>query len=160
MSASASNPAAGSPEQGELHSHLFGMMVSQQANMALMFMGKMEAPGGDKVPKDLDTARIFISNLEMLQAKTRGNLEPGEEGFLKQMLMNVRMAYVEAVDQQSKGTSAQPAAAGQPTASAAPGPETSPASAEAPAQPQSDSQPTPGPGTPEPEHRPKFSKKY
>jgi len=37
--------------------------------------------------------------LEMLEAKTRGNLDRHEAALLKQTLMALRMAFVEAVEQ-------------------------------------------------------------
>jgi hypothetical protein len=47
---------------------------------------------------DLDTARLLIDQLEMLEVKTQGNLTGEERHLLKQNLMTVRMAFVEAVE--------------------------------------------------------------
>lgn len=101
---------------------LFAGLVMQQANMALMFLGRLPGPEGTPVPVDLDHARLFIDTLEMLAAKTRGNLAKDEEQFLQRTLTNVRMAFVDTV---AHGDSA-PAQPGTPAADA-PAPETPPA---------------------------------
>ena len=43
---------------------------------------------------------MFIDQLEMLEAKTKGNLSKQEDGLLKQALAAVRMSFVEAMDEQ------------------------------------------------------------
>ena len=47
---------------------------------------------------DLDAAQAFIAQLDMLEAKTQGNLSPDESALLKQSLTTVRMAFVQAVN--------------------------------------------------------------
>ena len=84
----------------------------------------------------------------MLEVKTKGNLDKREEGLLKQSLTAVRMAFVEAVDQEA----AQTPAGKETTASAS-----APPSASEPAK-----SPLAG-GTSadaESDSRKKFSKKY
>jgi len=120
---------------------LFAQLVMQQANMASMFLGKVAHPQTGQVVKDLDAARLFIDQLEMLEAKTKGNLDKDEAALLKQSLMNLRLAFVEAVEA---------APAEDKTAPAQTGPAPAPAtSAPAPAAPSE-----------EEEHRKKFTKKY
>jgi Domain of unknown function (DUF1844) len=138
---SENNPESASRE--EMLSALFGQLVMQQANMAAMLMGKVAHPDSGKTFKDIEAARLFIDELEMLETKTRGNLTQEEAAFLKQTLMNLRLSFVEAVE-------------------ASPPPEQ-------PQQPEAD-KPAPEPGkvTPAPgataagdeEHHKKFSKKY
>jgi len=136
---------AGAPGNTELHSALFAHLVMQQVNMALMFMGRLENPETGKAEtRDLDAAKMFIDMLEMLEAKTKGNRSAQEESLLKQSLMNVRMAFVEAVDEKAPSTAASAsAAASQSPPNAAP----------------ADSSGSAG-TSPGEEHRPKFSKKY
>ncbi|MBI3191762.1 MAG: DUF1844 domain-containing protein, partial [Pedosphaera parvula] len=71
-------PATGL-NRDERMSGLFASLVLQQTNMALMMLGKTPPPEGAEPFQDLDSARVFIDQLEMLQAKTRGNLSPDEE---------------------------------------------------------------------------------
>jgi hypothetical protein len=75
---------------------LFAHLIMQQTNMAMMLMGKTTHPEAGQIPKDLEAARLFIDQLEMLEAKTQGNLNKQESGMLKQALMSLRMAFVEA----------------------------------------------------------------
>jgi hypothetical protein len=88
-------------------SALFAHMVTQQANLAMMLMGKVAHPESGKTVRDLEAAQLFIDQLEMLQVKTKGNLSKNEEALLKQSLMNLRLAFVEAAD----SAEPQPAAA-------------------------------------------------
>jgi len=113
-------PGAGSRESAEfsredMMSALFAQMVMQQSNLALMLLGKAPHPESGQTIRDLDGAKLFIDQLEMLEAKTKGNLTHHEEGLLKQSLMALRLAFVEAVE--SPETPAQPKAA--PTAAPA-----------------------------------------
>jgi hypothetical protein len=118
----------------EAHAALFANLVLQQTNMALMFLGKIAGPDGKAAPKDLEAASLFIDTLEMLAAKTRGNLDAHEQEFIQQSLTTLRMYYVEAV-------SAPPAGG----------------AASAPVSPA----PAPATGAPAKEESPKrFSKKY
>jgi len=95
----------------EMQSALFAQLVMQQSNMALMLLGRRPHPETGQTLRDLDAARLFIDPVEMLEAKTTGNLNPQESALLKQSLMTLRMAFVDAVN--------EPAPAPAPTAPAA-----------------------------------------
>lgn len=142
-----------SPE--EFLSALFVNLIMQQTNMALMFLGKAPHPETGEVVQDFDTAKYFIDQIEMLEAKTKGNLNRKEDQILKQSLTMLRMAYVEAVGGKSSPIEA-PAAS--PSLVHAGAPTTAPKPAEAPL-----ANPTPAPlvssAAPE-ESRVKFTKKY
>ena len=145
-SASRQDPLAG-VSRADMMSGLFANMVLQQTSMTLMLLGKTPHPESGKTFHDPDAARMFIDQLEMLEVKTRGNLTPEEAGLLKQSLMTVRMAFVEAMDAADK-TPPQPeqaAPAGEPAKTAAP---------DQPAPP-----PAASPAAEE-ESRKKFTKKY
>jgi hypothetical protein len=80
----------------------------------------------------------------MLEVKTKGNLTKEEAGLLKQSLMSLRLAFVQAVEEpEQKKAQPQPAASPQTGENAAAGPTA------AASNPQ-----------PEEEQRKKFSKKY
>lgn len=98
----------------ELHAAMFAQMVMQLASTALVMMGRMPNPMTGKTETDLDAAQLFIGQLEMLEAKTRGNLSEDEQHLLKQNLMSVRMAFVQAV-QSGKAEPAKPEAAKPPS---------------------------------------------
>jgi hypothetical protein len=138
------NSAFNHPE--EMTTALFAQLILQQSNMALMLLGKVPHPESGQTYKDLEAARLFIDQLEMLETKTKGNLTKEESGLLKQTLMNLRLAFVEAVESSP-----------QPAKSSA---DTKPASAPAqPAEPGSSTATGSSPAAEE-EHRKKFSKKY
>jgi hypothetical protein len=86
----------------EKHTALFAQMVMQSASMALMFMGRTPNPVSGKTETDLDAARMFIEQLEMLEIRTKGNLTPDEQRLLKQNLMTVRLSFVQAVEEAGK----------------------------------------------------------
>jgi hypothetical protein len=138
-------PDSGSPEA--MRSALFAQMVLQQSSMATMLLGKTPHPETGQVIRDLEAARLFIDQLEMLEFKTKGNLNPEEAALLKQSLMSLRMAFVEAVDSSPAPAESRPAQA-SPPAGTAPAPEPAKAA------------PAPAPSVTEEEHRKKFTKKY
>lgn len=109
--------------QAQLHTAMFAQMVMQLSSTSLILMGRAPNPMTGKTESDLDAARLFIDQLEMLEAKTKGNLSPEEQHLLKQNLMTVRMAFVDAV----KSPKPEPAPAVTDTPAAAPAPESKPA---------------------------------
>jgi len=136
------------PTREEEFAFLFAQLVLQQSNMAMMLMGKLAHPENGKVIRDIEAARLFIDQLEMLEAKTKGNLTKEEETLLKQTLMTLRLNFVQSVE--------QPASPEKPKEKSEASSSASPGSSENPAPPE-------GQGTPsaeEEEHRKKFSKKY
>lgn len=138
----------GQPSREEMLSALFANMVIQQTNMALMFLGKVPHPETGQTFQDIDSAKMFIDQLEMLAVKTKGNLDRREEGLLKQSLTALRMAFVEEI-----GGGAEPPPASE--TSAAPAAPTPPPEAKQPAEPSPIVKPAE-----EQESRKKFSKKY
>ena len=142
-------PLTPEPEMSheQMMQSLFASMVVQQVNMALMFLGKMPHPESGETVKNLEMAQLFIDQLEMLEAKTKGNLSPEEQGLLKQSLTTCRMAFVEAVQEQPPAAEKE-SAPSAPSAPTAPGAgQSSPASGGTQPAPESDS------------HK-KFTKKY
>ncbi|MEP6662900.1 MAG: DUF1844 domain-containing protein [Verrucomicrobiota bacterium] len=101
--------ANASPE--EITSALFANLVVQQTNMAFMFLGRVPHPETGEIVQDLESAKFFIDQLEMIEVKTKGNLDKREEGLLKQSLTGLRMAFVEAAD--GKGSAPEVQAAPQ-----------------------------------------------
>jgi hypothetical protein len=153
MSESASNPQSPGASPGDdLQTALFLDLVAQHAEMALMFLGRVPHPQTGKTVQDLETAKLFISQLEMLEAKTKGNLSAREQALLKQGLMATRMAFVEVVE--AKG--AKPDSGKEPSA-AQPQPPPPPPSASAEASAQTPENPSPAADD---EERKKFVKKY
>src|SRR3954470_99259 len=82
----------------EIMSALFANMVIQQTNMAMMLLGKVAHPETGQFIQDVESAKMFIDQLEMLEEKTKGNLSAQEAGLMKQALTALRMAFVEAIN--------------------------------------------------------------
>ncbi len=93
-----------------MQSALFAQMVVQQTNLAMMLLGRVPHPETGEPARNLDAAKLFIDQLEMLEVKTRGNLNRQESALLKQSLMTLRLAFVEEVNRPE--TPASPAPAG------------------------------------------------
>src|SRR5258708_924450 len=100
LSSQQGSPASTSQD---IASALFAQLILQQTNMAMMLLGKVAHPESGQVFKDLEAARLFIDQLEMLETKTKGNLTKEESGLLKQSLMSLRLAFVEVVDAKETG---------------------------------------------------------
>ena len=75
----------------------FSTFVISLSTSALYHMGLVPDPEtNEKLPANLPIARHTIDTLEMLQEKTRGNLEPEEDRLIEGMLYELRMRFVEA----------------------------------------------------------------
>ena len=97
-------PELGEISHEEMMSALFAQLVMQQSNMAMLLLGKVPNPETGQTIRDIEAARLFIDQLEMLEVKTRGNLRKEEELLLKQSLMSLRMAFVETVQSPEQAT--------------------------------------------------------
>lgn len=53
---------------------LFMQLIMQNQQIAMMAMGKIKNPVSDKIERNLEHAKIYIDTLDMLVAKTKGNL--------------------------------------------------------------------------------------
>jgi hypothetical protein len=133
--------------QADLMSALFAQMVLQQSNLAMMLMGKAPHPESGQTMRDVEGAKLFIDQLEMLEVKTKGNLSKEESNLLKQSLMGLRMAFVDCVSSAPAPAESRAESGATPVGTAS---ATEPAHAKA----------TPGPSGGEEESRKKFTKKY
>jgi hypothetical protein len=100
--------------RADMQSALFAQMIMQLSNMAMMLLGKVPDPQSGQTIRDLEAAKLFIDQLEVLEAKTKGNLTKEEDALLKQTLMALRLTFVEAVE------SPQPAGKSETTTGPAP----------------------------------------
>lgn len=74
---------------------LFMMLLQQHEQIAMMGMGKIKNPVTDKVERDLNSAKYAIDTLVMLENFTKGNLSKELEGYLRQILTNLRLNYAD-----------------------------------------------------------------
>jgi hypothetical protein len=75
----------------------FMEFVLSHQNFALMTLGRIPHPETGTTETNLDAARMFIDQLEMIEGKTRGNLSAPESRLLGGVLTQLRLAYVEAM---------------------------------------------------------------
>jgi len=86
---------AETPPSREAALFLHLLLGLQQGGM--IALGKLMNPMTRTIEQNLEGARDTIDTLAALEARTRGNLEPDEERVLKQVLAELRMNYVDAV---------------------------------------------------------------
>jgi len=119
--------------------------VMMQAQQAAMFLGRIPNPHTGKPEVNLEIARMFIDQLEMIREKTRGNLSSEESEILTRVLSDLQLTFVQA--------------AGNPPAAAAEEPAEVPEAPAAVPSPTSE-KPADEPITAETESRKKFTKSY
>jgi hypothetical protein len=86
-------------EEGSLPQRdlFLGLIQSFQA-AAMQQMGKVMNPFTEKIERDMAHARMSIEMLEMIRARTEGNLTGQEARFLNHVLTELRLNYVAEVD--------------------------------------------------------------
>jgi hypothetical protein len=77
------------------HNILFMQLIIQNQQIAMMAMGKIKNPVTDKIDRNLDHAKIYIDTLDMILARTKGNLSEYEEKFLTETLKDLKLNYVD-----------------------------------------------------------------
>ena len=73
----------------------FSFLVASLAAQAQVALGKVENPLTKKTEKMLPAAKHAIDLLEILEQKTKGNLEAQEMALLSHVLWDLRLAYVQ-----------------------------------------------------------------
>jgi hypothetical protein len=144
---------------GEMSQRFIEFILMQSENAALM-LGLRPHPATGRPEKNLEMARIFIDQLEMIREKTRGNLSAEESKVLGKMLGDLQFAYVRVSgDITAYDSAAMPK---DETDATATGAEASDPHPEEPAAQQS--APAAQPGTvenaPESENKKRFTKSY
>jgi hypothetical protein len=96
--ADAKKPAAGAAEEARtLPRPDFAALVISLGHSALYHLGLVPDPQtGQKAPLDRALARQTIDTIEMLEEKTRGNLNEDEAHLLRDLLYDLRARFVEA----------------------------------------------------------------
>ncbi len=70
-------------------------MVGLFGTQAMIALGKLANPATGKADKNMPAARLFIDTLEMLEHKTRGNLNSYETKVIQTTLTDLRLMFVE-----------------------------------------------------------------
>jgi len=86
---------------GELPEASFELLISTFVTEAMVALGQFPHPGTGQIEADPDHAKFAIDMLEVIAEKTKGNLNPMEEQGMKDILHQLRMAFI-AVTQGAK----------------------------------------------------------
>jgi hypothetical protein len=74
----------------------FVQFVMVQAQNILYVLGRIPTPESDRIPPNLQAAKMMIDHLELIRIKTEGNLSPQETKIITEALQQVQLAFVEA----------------------------------------------------------------
>ena len=75
----------------------FASLIISLATTAAVHFGDLVDPAtGQPGERNLDGARQMIEILGILQAKTKGNLDPDEAAMLEHVLYELRLRFVDA----------------------------------------------------------------
>ena len=88
-------------------------MVGLFGTQAMIALGKLANPATGKADKNMAAARLFIDTLEMLDHKTRGNLNSDETKVIQSTLTDLRLMFVE--ESKAPTTTTPPAAEPAPS---------------------------------------------
>ncbi len=94
----------------------YQLVLSLQAG-AMQQLGKIVSPITGKLDRDLDMAKGTIDLLEMIQRKTKGNLDSDENQLLEHILYELRLNYVDELEKDSKSSQSSPDSSSAPSES-------------------------------------------
>lgn len=83
-------------EYPEIATPGFAHLIQTFGMQALVACGEVENPVTRRVAVDLELARHHIGVLELLEAKTQGNLDAEEAEMLSDILHRTRIAFIAA----------------------------------------------------------------
>ena len=114
----------------DMNKYLFINLVTMLSMSAMQQLGKLVNPAAGKAEINLDAAQATIDTLDMLSAKTLGNLDKDEARIMKDTLSTLKMNFVETREMQNvecrmKNEKQQEPAAKEPQAQAKPEPKSS-----------------------------------
>lgn len=95
-------PSPGTAGAGGLPPASYPMMLTTFATEAMMAMGQIPNPATQQAEVNLEHARYAIDMLEVLREKTKGNLTTEEETMQRDLLHQLRMAFI-ATQSQAEG---------------------------------------------------------
>jgi hypothetical protein len=87
------------PKAGEIPAASFLEILQLLGMQATAGLGMMADPQtGQQIPPNLGVAKHFIDLLEILQTKTKGNLDEEEQKMLDGMVSELQMAFTQIVE--------------------------------------------------------------
>lgn len=97
------------PEQKQ--KALFLNLVLTFQHAAFQQMGKIANPMTSKIERDIEQAQMSIDMLDMLKARTAGNLSEEEVRMLDHVLRELKLNFVDELDKDKKAPPARTEAA-------------------------------------------------
>ncbi len=88
----------------EKNAALFAQLVIMFQGACMQHLGKIKNPMTDAIEKDLEQAQAMIDLLEMLKARTHGNLTKEEDHFLTNVLRELKLNYVDEAGKKDQST--------------------------------------------------------
>ncbi len=83
-------------QDNQVNFHFINLVMSLSQS-AFMGMGKISNPQTGKVEKNMEFAKVNIDILQMLQDKTKGNLDKKENEILLDTLTNLQLTYADDI---------------------------------------------------------------
>ena len=83
----------------DINASLFAHLVASLATSAIQHLGKILNPSTQKAEVNLEAAQATIDMLDMLAAKTQGNLDDKESKLIKGILAELKLNYVETLNE-------------------------------------------------------------
>lgn len=88
-------PPEGRAEQDPFSSFGFSTFILSLSTSALVHLAELPDPISNEKKINLPLAKQTIAIIEMLQEKTRGNLNQEEEQLMEDLLYDLRLKYVQ-----------------------------------------------------------------
>lgn len=93
------SPGASNGDKMPLPEASFELLVTTFVTEAMVALGQFPHPGTGEIEADPEHAKFAIDMLDVIAAKTKGNLSPVEAQGLEDILHQLRMAYVAVTTQ-------------------------------------------------------------
>jgi hypothetical protein len=88
--------------ESEKETALFMGLVLMFHTAAMQHMGKIKNPLTDKIERNLEQAQFAIDILDVLAAKTKGNLTDEQNRFLTNIVKELKLNYVDELSKKSE----------------------------------------------------------
>jgi len=88
--------------ENQKNNALFVTLIQQFQMQGWVSLGKLKNPATEKIEKNLDLARLTIDMLEMLEAKTKGNLPSDESQLLTRTISDLKLNFVSEIKKDQK----------------------------------------------------------
>jgi len=89
------------------HNELFQGLILSLAAGVMQHLGKTLNPMTQKIEKNLPAAQSTIDMLDMIEAKTQGNLDEAEVKLMTHVLAELKMNYVETLNEKPSEVEAE-----------------------------------------------------